>query len=122
MKIYLSHSSEYDYENKLYKPIKKSDLTKSNFFVLPHEQKMVNSKEVIFNSDLMIAEVSLSSTGQGIEIGWADSAKIPILFIYEKGSKISSSLKFITDKFIEYENIEDMVIKISNYIEGFKKH
>lgn len=117
MKIYLSHSSEYDYENKLYKPIKKSDLIKSNFFVFPHEQKMVNSKEVIANSDLMIAEVSLSSTGQGIEIGWADSAKIPILCIYEKGSKISSSLKFITDKFIEYENTEDMIIKISNYIE-----
>ena len=122
MKIYLSHSSEYDYENKLYKPIKKSDLIKSNFFIFPHEHKIVNSKEVISNSDFMIAEVSLSSTGQGIEIGWADSAKIPILFIYEKGSKISSSLKFITDKFIEYENIEDMVIKISNYIEGFKKH
>lgn len=121
MKIYLSHSSEYDYENKLYKPIKKSDLIKSNFFIFPHEHKIVNSKEVISNSDFMIAEVSLSSTGQGIEIGWADSAKIPVLCIYEKGSKISSSLKFVTDKFVEYESTEDMIIKIKNYIEELKK-
>lgn len=117
MKIYVSHSSEYDYENKLYEPIKKSRLMKSNIFFFPHEQKMLNSKEVISNSDLMLAEVSLSSTGQGIEIGWADSSKIPVLCIYEKESKISSSLKFITDKFIEYENTEDMIIKITNYIE-----
>lgn len=116
MKIYVSHSSEYDYKNKLYEPVKKSDLIKSNSFFFPHEQKIINSKEVISNSDLIIAEVSIPSTGQGIEIGWADSAKIPILCIYEKGSKISSDLKFVTDKFIEYENEIDMVTKIINYL------
>lgn len=116
MRIYVSHSSEYDYKNKLYEPIKKSNLIKSNFFFFPHEQKIINSKEIISNSDLIIAEVSLASTGQGIEIGWADSAKIPVLCIYEKGSKISSSLKFVTDKFVEYESAEDMISKIKNYI------
>lgn len=116
MRIYISHSREYDYINKLYNPIKKSNLSKSNNFFFPHEHinKVVNTKDFISSYDLVIAEVSLPSTGQGIELGWADYAKTPILCIYEKGAKISSSLKFITNQFIEYENIEDMLNKINN--------
>ena len=122
MKIYISHSSKYDYTNRIYNPIKKSDLSKSNTFFLPHEDKnkIINTKEIISNCDLVIAEVSMPATGQGIELGWADYAKTPILCIYEKGAKISSSLKFITNHFIEYEDINDMISKISNFIEKMK--
>lgn len=116
MKIYISHSSEYDYINKIYNPIKKSSLTENNNLVLTHESKIMNTKEVISNSNLVIAEVSIPSTGQGIELGWANCSKVPIICIYEKGSKISSSLKFITDKFIEYENTNDMIEKIRQFI------
>lgn len=118
MKIYISHSSQYDYRNKIYNPLKESDLAKFNKFFLPHddENKIVNTKDIISNCDLFIAEISLSTMGQGIEIGWADYANIPILCICEKGTKISSSIKFITDKIIEYENTEDMVIKIADSI------
>ena len=118
MKIYISHSSQYDYRNKIYNPLKESDLAKFNKFFLPHddENKIVNTKDIISNCDLFIAEISLPTTGQGIEIGWADYANIPILCICEKGAKISSSIKFITDKIIEYENTEDMVIKIADFI------
>ena len=116
MKIYISHSSKYDYMSKIYNPIKNSNLIRSNTFFLPHENKVINTKEIISNSDLVIAEVSLPTTGQGIELGWADYAKIPILCVYEKGTKISSSLKFITNDFIEYEDINDMINKISNFI------
>lgn len=102
MKIYISHSSKYDYINKIYNPIRNSDLVQSNTFFLPHEKKnkIVNTKDIISNSNLVIAEVSLPATGQGIELGWADYAKIPILCIYKKGTDISSSLKFITNQFI----------------------
>lgn len=118
MKIYISHSSQYDYRNKIYNPLKESDLAKFNKFFLPHddENKIVNTKDIISNCDLFIAEISLPTTGQGIEIGWADYANIPILCIFEKGAKISSSIRFITDKIIEYENTEDMVIKIADFI------
>ena len=118
MKIYISHSSKYDYTNRIYNPIKKSDLSKSNTFFLPHEDKnkIINTKEIISNCDLVIAEVSMPATGQGIELGWADYAKTPILCIYKKGTDIRSSLKFITKQFIEYENIEDMMKKISDFI------
>ena len=91
MKIYISHSSKYDYISKIYNPIKSSDLIQSNTFFLPHEDKVLNTKEIISNSDLVIAEVSLPATGQGIELGWADYAKEPILCIYEKGTEISSA-------------------------------
>lgn len=122
MKIYISHSSKYDYTKKLYNPIKNSNLVQSNTFYLPHEDKnkILNTRDVISNYDLVIAEVSLPATGQGIELAWADYSKTPILCIYEKGAKISSSLKFITKYFIEYENINDMVYKISNFIEKMK--
>lgn len=118
MNIYVSHSSSYDYINKIYNPIIKSELSKTNTFFLPHEDKnkIVNTKDIIASYDLVIAEVSLPTTGQGIELGWASYAKTPILCIYKKGSKISSSLKFITTDFIEYENAEDMIEKISAFL------
>ncbi len=123
MKIYISHSSKYDYISKIYNPIKNSDLTQSNTFFLPHEEKdkIINTKDIISNYDLVIAEVSLPATGQGIELGWADYARTPILCIYEKGIKVSSSLKFITSHFIEYEDINDMINKMRNFIEKMGK-
>lgn len=123
MKIYISHSSKFDYIGKIYNPIENSKLVQSNIFFLPHEEKnkVINTKDVISNCDLVIAEVSLPATGQGIELGWADYAKTPILCIYEKEAKISSSLKFITNNFIEYEDSDDMIEKISDFIEKLNK-
>jgi len=88
-----------------------------NFF-FPHEigNKIINTKQIISSYDLLIAEVSLPATGQGIELGWADYAKTSILCIYKKGIQISSSLKFITDNFIEYENEENMISQINDFI------
>lgn len=91
MKIYISHSTQYDYINKIYKPIKDSNLSQENIFFLPHEDKnkIPNTKDIILDYDLVIAEVSLPSTGQGIELGWANYAKIPILCMHEKRAKAS---------------------------------
>lgn len=120
MKIYISHSSKYDYINNIYNPIKKSDLNKEHIFFFPHDDKnkIINTKEIISKCDLIIAEVSLPATGQGIELGWADYAKTQILCMNKKGTKISSSLKFITNDFIEYENDTDMINKINNYLKS----
>ncbi len=119
MKIYISHSSKYDYKNKIYNPIKQSNLVRENTLFFQHDDnKIVNTKEMIANYDLVIAEVTLPATGQGIELGWADYAKTPIVCLYEKGAKISSSLKFITKDFIEYESEIDMINQISKYIQN----
>ena len=118
MKIYISHSSKYDYINKIYNPIKKSDLNKENEFIFPHDtkNKVMNTKDIISKCDLVIAEVSLPATGQGIELGWADYSNTPILCINRKDAKIISSIKFITNNFVEYENEKDMIEKINKFI------
>lgn len=118
MKIYISHSSNYDYINEIYKPIIESNISKNNNFFFPHENKdkVINTKEIISSYDLVIAEVSFPSTGQGIELGWANYAQTPILCIHKKGVAISSSLQFITNNIIEYENSKDMIEKIGKFI------
>ena len=121
MKIFVSHPSQYDYISKIYEPIKKSSLYENNEFVFPHDgNEVLNTKEIIEKSDLIIAEVSLPSTGQGIELAWADFAKVPVLCIHEKNSQISSALKFITNDIIEYDNANDMINKIANFVEHFE--
>lgn len=116
MKIYVSHSSNCDYVREIYEPLKESKLYDENEFYLPHDGNVFNTKEVIKNSDLLVAECSSNSTGQGIEIGWADSFNVPILCIYKTGSSISSSLKFITNNIISYNSLDEFLECISNFI------
>lgn len=118
MKIYLAHSREFDFKNDLYIPVKQSELYENNEVYFPHdeENKNINSKELIRNCDLIIAEVSYSSIGLGIEIGWADFMNKKIVCIYKEGKKFSSSLKFVSNDFIEYKDGIDLIekLKISN--------
>lgn len=117
MKIYVSHSSDYDYENKIYKPLRESKIAKDNTLVFPHEgNNITNTKNLVLESDLVVAEVSLPSTGQGIELGWVNLYKVPVVCLYEKGKSVSSSLKFICGDIIEYENSDDMIEKIEEYL------
>ena len=118
MKIYISHSSNYDYESELYAPLKESPLAREHQIFFPHdiENTDTHSKNLIAHGDLVLAEVSYPSTGQGIELGWASSNDTPILCFYKTGSKISSSLRFITKNFLEYTNEKDMLNKLEAYL------
>ncbi len=78
-----------------------------------------NSKETIKSCNAMIADVSIPSHGVGIEIGWADAFNVPVILISRKGSKLSSSLRFIS-KAIEYENLEDALPGIKNMLDGLQ--
>ena len=70
MKIYVGHSSSFDYRAELYHPLAELNLTGCEF-VFPHvaSESPTNSKEHMQAIDLMIAEVSYPSIGLGIEIG-----------------------------------------------------
>lgn len=120
MKIYISHSSDYDYSQDLYLPIKSNKLSKKHTFYLPHDEVNagVDARPFIKKCDLIIADVSYPSTGQGIELGWASDSSIPILCIYKMGSKVSSSLKFVTTEFIEYSDADDMLRKLERHLNG----
>ncbi len=118
MKVFVSHSNHFDFQNQLYLPLRKSPLNHKHKIFLPEENKKINTKETIKDSNLVIAEVSFPSTGQGVEVGWADAFSIPIVCIYKEGKHFSKSLKFVTDKFISYKNAEDMIEKLSEVLES----
>jgi hypothetical protein len=117
-KIYLAHSTDYDFVHKLYEPIKDSTLIKKYNIIFPHEanQKNFKSLEVIKSSKIILAEVSYPSIGLGIELGWANISNIPILCFYESDKEISKSLKYITNNFCKYTNASDMIQKLDNYL------
>lgn len=113
MTIYLSHSRSFDFTKDLYSTIQNSELAKKHKFIYPHE----NSEEPypvkdLFQKkacDLVIAEISYPSTGQGIELGWADAFGIPVVCIYKKGFSFSGSLKVVSDRFIQYGDEKNLV-------------
>lgn len=110
MKIYIAHSRDFDYVHELYAPLEESLLAFKYDFVFPHKLgEGVNSKEVIRECDLFIAEVSLSSVGVGIEMGWADAYNVPIVCLYRSGSKISRALGYITEDILEYTDSTSLV-------------
>lgn len=119
MRIYVAHSRDFDFKKELYEPIRQSSLNDKHTFVLPHEtsDKPFNSKDYLKNeADLLIAEVSKPSIGLGIELGWADIYGVPVVCIYRKGSKISGSLRVVSNNFIEYSNSEELVSGIERVL------
>lgn len=118
MNIYVTHSSSFDYNRELYQPLRNSELNKIHKITLPHEHStdQFSSKEYIKSCDLIVAEVSYPSTGQGIELGWANSYDVPILCLYKKGTTPSGSLSIISNTIIEYDGCEDVIRNISEYV------
>lgn len=113
MKIYVSHSRSFDFVKELYEPLQKSALAVIHQFILPHNQgwETYPSKKLFSDNacDLILAEASFPSTGQGIELGWADTEGIKIICAYKEGSKVSGSLRFLTKDFLVYKDTDDLV-------------
>jgi hypothetical protein len=119
MKIYISHSREFDYENELYKPIRETEFFAENEIFFPHEnQKKINTRKIISDSELIFAEISFASTGQGIEFGWADFLNKKIVCIHHKGTKISSSIEFLADEIFTYNQPYEVAIILEKVIRG----
>lgn len=115
MKIFITHSCNFDFQNELYKPIRNSAFNKRAEIYLPQEKGPEQvTKDLIKSCDYVVAEVSYPSTGQGIELGWANVFNVPIVCVYKKGSKLSNSLKFITDNFFEYETSDQLIQILEN--------
>lgn len=115
MNIYVTHATCFDYVQELYLPLRQSTLNHQHIITLPHEKnhEPLNSKQVIQSSDLVIAEVSYPSTGQGIELGWADIYSVPIICFYKKGARFSSSLRIVTNHLYEYLGNESLIDQIT---------
>lgn len=87
MKVYVSHSTQGDYEKELYAPLRQSHYRDS--FIFPHEKPgaATNSKELIRDCDVLVAVLSQASVGVGIELGWADAFGKPIICVLSGGYK-----------------------------------
>jgi len=118
MKIYVAHSSGFDFKKELYEVIRNSDLNIEHEIVLPHEQssELFNPKEYFEECDLVISECSYHSTGMGIELGWADDKKVRIICIHKDDTNPSSSLKSVTNEFVEYSSPEELINKLKEII------
>jgi hypothetical protein len=122
MNIYVSHcGGEYDYESELYAPLKKLELTQVYHFYLPHETQNIDVDAVdqLKYTDVLIAETSFPSTGQGIELAQAKASNVPIICFYKSGAKTSSSLRFVTNNMIEYANTADLLSKIQTELKRY---
>lgn len=107
MKIYVAHSSSFDYQQELYKPLSDSQLNKDHELILPHlnSTDQFSSKELFQNGcDLIVAEVSYPSTGLGIELGWADIYNIPILFLCREDKRPSGAISVLNGKMEKYND------------------
>lgn len=120
MNIYISHCGGiYDYETELYKPLKESELARTNNFFLPHEPENLDTDAVteLKRMDVLVAEASFPSTGQGIELAQAKAAGVPIICFYKTGAKTSSSLRFVTSNIVEYTDMPDLLAKLKGELE-----
>ena len=80
---------------------------------MPHEGgREVNTKEEIRSSDLVVAEVSYSSMGEGIELGWADMLGRKIICFHKESENPSKWLKMISEEFIPYKDSADFIQKM----------
>lgn len=117
MKLYISHASNFDYTNELYSPLKAA-FDGEHELVLPHETNTagINTKDIIPKCDVVVAEVSYPSTGQGIELGWASTANVRIVAVYKKGTKPSSAINFLTTDIVEYDSGDELGSKIKRLL------
>ena len=117
LNIYVSHSKKMDYKNELYKPLLESIIGLDNNLILPHskEYDKVDTKQILINSDMLIAEVSIPGIGIGLELGRAECNNLQIVCLLKKGVKCNSSVKrnFII---IEYNDAIDMIGKLERFI------
>ena len=121
MTIYISHSRNFDFQKELYEVLQNSSLAQKYELILPHRDSqdpfLASAKD--FNKDrfnLVLAEISYPSTGQGIELGWANINNIPIVCIYKKGQKYTGAINSVSKTILEYSDLADILGEIEQMI------
>jgi len=101
--VYLIHSAHNDFLNELYSPIKNASSLVGYDFYLPHEEATwKNTKDIIKEADLVIAEVTVGGTGIGIELGWANAFNKPIIAMFREETECPRSVKAVTERVVPY--------------------
>lgn len=120
MKIYLSHSSSFDYQQELYLPLQTGLFLEKYKLIYPHQESAAPyPTQALFKSSecaAVLAEVSHPSTGQGIELAWAQALCIPIFCFHREGSSPSGALNALDLKSTSYQQIEGIIEKIKIFV------
>jgi hypothetical protein len=115
LKIYFSHASDSSFARAISNALKSG---KDFDIIFPHERSSepCSIRPLLETGaiDLVLAEVSCPSTGQGIELAWADAANISIICVYEHTQKPSSSLAMIRTRVMPYRNTEEVLDLITS--------
>src|SRR5688572_24909106 len=87
--------------------------------VLPHEltEEIHKTKADIESADLVIAEVSVASTGSGIELGWANAAGKEIVVFHQTADDPSPAIQFVAREFHAYITAEHVVAALRKLAE-----
>lgn len=116
MRIYVAHSTSFNYQNDLYEPLERI-LGSAHDLIFPHVKSLsqFDSKELFKSKhcDVVIAEVTLPSIGLGIELGWANMFEIPIICLHKDDSSNSPSLQMISSRYIPYKDILDIQVELT---------
>lgn len=90
------------------------------FFHNPHEL-MTRAKEEIEKCDALLIDYDGPACGRMIELGIAYAMNKKIILITKKGREIKETVKGVTDKVIEYNNLNDIVEPMSKIHLVWKK-
>jgi hypothetical protein len=105
------------YTQRLHSPLDAMAFRGSN------EERYRQAMKWISTSNLLIAEATFPSTGQGIEIQEACRNNIPIIVLAEKGSKVSSVVLGIPvlREVIYYESVGQVLQALDERLQNFLK-
>ena len=92
------------YAERVYSPLDTMELQGSN------KERYQRAIELVSTSDLVIAEASVPSTGQGIEIQEACRRNVPLIVLAKAGSKVSGLVLGtpVLREVIHYDDLEQL--------------
>ena len=110
--VYVAHSRSFNFKHELYKPLRESSLNKRFNIILPHEYSdgLYSSKHFFEHQcNIMLFEASYPTTGGGIELGWADVYKVPIIALYRKDVELKESVRALAMLSLPYDSSQHMI-------------
>lgn len=77
---------------------------------------MARALEEIKKCDYLLIDMTDKPTGRAIEARMAYTLRKMVVVIMKKGTVIKDTTRGIADAVIEYENLEDIVLKLRDYL------
>lgn len=88
---------------------------------IDYKKMMESALSKIDKSVCVIAELSYQAIGAGIELGYAKAKGKPIIYLFNKKAKQSTTTTGISDGVIDYRNLEDLQYRLSPLVRSLIK-